>query len=198
MWRVMSLKTQFWLVTGYYYNFTSRHCNYFLHCYTFTQLTFSTLQYSHSVRSVWYSLGDCRPRTAWVATVVFKITPRHGPHGKRALYCWDVLEPFPSNGRGTDLQKTSYAITILPAYWRADCCLATSNNIRNSIVACVYSVARWLPVRCLVIHVTIYTNSVRTSQRTYYVSTTKTNRLMLFRETTLFIWESYEAYGYTL
>jgi hypothetical protein len=28
----------------------------------------------------------------------------------------------------------------------------------------------------------IYENSVRTSQETHYVSTTKTNRLMLFRE----------------
>jgi hypothetical protein len=28
----------------------------------------------------------------------------------------------------------------------------------------------------------IFTNSVRTSQETYYISATKTNRLMLFRE----------------
>jgi hypothetical protein len=87
--------------------------------------------------------------------MVFQITPVHWPHGKRSLYCWDVLEPSPSNGRRTDLQKTSYIITILPAYWRADCCLATSNDIRNSIVACVYSVAKCLPVRCLSIHATI-------------------------------------------
>jgi hypothetical protein len=93
---------------------------------------------------------------ARVAPVVCKITPRHGPHGKRSLHCWDVLEQFPSNRRGTDLQKTSYVIAILPAYWRADCCLATSNNMRNSIVACVYSVARCLSVRCLAIYVTIY------------------------------------------
>jgi hypothetical protein len=71
-----------------------------------------------------------------------------------------VLEPFPSNGRGTDLQKTSYVIAILPAHWRVDCCLATSNDIRNSIVACVYSVARCLPVRCLVIHVIICSCSI--------------------------------------
>jgi hypothetical protein len=44
------------------------------------------------------------------------------------------------NGHGT--QKTSYAIVTSLAAWRADCCLATRNNIRNSIVACVYSVAR--------------------------------------------------------
>jgi hypothetical protein len=92
---------------------------------------------------------------AWVAPVFFKITTRHGPHGKRLPYCWDVLEPFPGNGRGTDLQKTSYVIAIVSDYWRADCCLATSNNIRNSIVAYVNSVARRLPVRCLAIHVTI-------------------------------------------
>jgi hypothetical protein len=66
-----------------------------------------------------------------------------------------VLEPFPSNGLGTDLQKTSYVIAILPAYWRTDCYIATSNDIRNSIVACVYSVARCLPVCCLAIHVTV-------------------------------------------
>jgi hypothetical protein len=32
---------------------------------------------------------------------------------------------------------------------RSDCCLATSNNIRNFIVACVYLVVRCLPVRYL-------------------------------------------------
>jgi hypothetical protein len=37
----------------------------------------------------------------------------------------------------------------------ADCCLATSNNIRNSVVVCVYSVVRCLSVRYLAIHVTI-------------------------------------------
>jgi hypothetical protein len=44
------------------------------------------------------------------------------------------------NGHGT--QKTSYVIVTSLAAWRADCCLATRNNIRNCIVACVYSVAR--------------------------------------------------------
>jgi hypothetical protein len=139
----------------FYYNLTSRHFKYFLHCYTFTQLTISTLEYSHSVQNVLYSLGDCRPLTAWVAPVVFKITSLHGPDGKRSLYWWDVLEPFPSKGRGTNLQKTSYVMAILSAYWRADCYLATSNNIRNSIVACVYSVARCLSVRCLAIYITV-------------------------------------------
>jgi hypothetical protein len=71
----------------FYYNLTRRDYNHLLHCYTFTQLTISTLKYSHSVRSVWYSLGNYRPLTAWVAPVVFKITPRHGPHGKRLPYC---------------------------------------------------------------------------------------------------------------
>jgi hypothetical protein len=37
-------------------------------------------------------------------------------------------------------QKTSYVVVASLAAWRADCCLATRNNIRNSIVACVYSV----------------------------------------------------------
>jgi hypothetical protein len=46
------------------------------------------------------------------------------------------------NGHGTDTQNTSYVIVISLAAWLADCCLATRNNIRNSIVACVYSVAR--------------------------------------------------------
>jgi hypothetical protein len=140
----------------FYYKLTRRYYNYFLHCYTFTQLTNLTRQYSIlSVRSVWHSLGDCRPLTAWVDLLVFKITPLHGPHGNRLPYCWDVLEQFPSNGRDTDLQKTSYVIAILPACWRADCCRATSNNICSSIVACAYSVARCLPVRCLAIHVTL-------------------------------------------
>jgi hypothetical protein len=47
------------------------------------------------------------------------------------------------------IQKTSYVIPSQRLHWRSDCCLATSNNIRNSIVACVYSVVRCLSVRCL-------------------------------------------------
>jgi hypothetical protein len=46
-------------------------------------------------------------------------------------------------------QKTSYVIPSQRLHWRSDCCLATSNNIRNSIAACVYSVVRRLPVRYL-------------------------------------------------
>jgi hypothetical protein len=61
-----------------------------------------------------------------------------------------------SNSHGTDTQKTSYVIVTSLVTWRADCCLATSNNIRNSIVACVYSVARCLLVCYLAIHITIY------------------------------------------
>jgi hypothetical protein len=60
------------------------------------------------------------------------------------------------NGHGT--QKTSY-VTVTPlAAWRADCCLATRNNIWNSTVAFVYSVARCLSVCCLAIHVTIWSH----------------------------------------
>jgi hypothetical protein len=70
-------------------------------------------------------------------------------------------EPLHSNGHGTDPQKTSYIIVTLLADWRADCCLATSNNSRNSIVAYVCSVARCLLVRCLAIHVTILTEFVK-------------------------------------
>jgi hypothetical protein len=38
-------------------------------------------------------------------------------------------------------RRSSYVVIASLAAWRADCCLATRNNIRNSIVACVYSVA---------------------------------------------------------
>jgi hypothetical protein len=156
LWRVMPPKTPIWLVIGF-----------ITILQVVTSITFYTVTHLHSLQSVHsdipilfgasgLSLENCRPLTAWVSPVVFTITPLHGPHGKRSLYCWDVLKPFPSNGRGTDLQKTSYVIAILPAYWGADFCLPTSNNIWNSIVACVYSVARCLPVRCLAIHVTVY------------------------------------------
>jgi hypothetical protein len=37
----------------------------------------------------------------------------------------------------------------------------------------------------------IYTNPVRTSQETHYVSATKPNRLMLFRETVAVYWENH-------
>jgi hypothetical protein len=71
-------------------------------------------------------------------------------------YCCSIfIEQSHSDGRGADPQKTSYIIAVLPVYWRADCCLEESNNIHISIVACVYSVARCLPVRYLAIHVTI-------------------------------------------
>jgi hypothetical protein len=46
---------------------------------------------------------------------------------------------FCSERHGT--QETSYVVVPSLAAWRADCCLATRNNIHNSIVACVYSVA---------------------------------------------------------
>jgi hypothetical protein len=38
-------------------------------------------------------------------------------------------------------QEPSYVVVVSLVAWRADCCLATRNNIRNSTVACVYSVA---------------------------------------------------------
>jgi hypothetical protein len=44
------------------------------------------------------------------------------------------------------LQKTSYVIPTQLFHWRL---LLPSNNIHNSIVACLYSVARCLPARCL-------------------------------------------------
>jgi hypothetical protein len=46
-------------------------------------------------------------------------------------------------------QKSSYVIPSQRLHWRSDWCLATSNNIRNSIVACGYSVVRCLLVRYL-------------------------------------------------
>jgi hypothetical protein len=41
------------------------------------------------------------------------------------------------------------------------------------------------------IHVTVYINSVRTSKETHYVSATKTNRLMPFRETVAVYFENH-------
>jgi hypothetical protein len=59
------------------YNLTYRQFNYFLHCYTFTQLTILTRQYSIlSIRSVWHSLRklrNCRPLTAnWLSRSSFQ------------------------------------------------------------------------------------------------------------------------------
>jgi hypothetical protein len=45
-------------------------------------------------------------------------------------------ERLPSNGRGTDSIENG----------RSDCCLATSNDIHNSIVACVYATEGCLQV----------------------------------------------------
>jgi broad-specificity NMP kinase len=44
----------------------------------------------------------------------------------------------------------------------------------------------------------IYENSVRTSQETHYVSTTETNRLMLFRETVAVYCENHMEHTNTL
>jgi hypothetical protein len=44
----------------------------------------------------------------------------------------------------------------------------------------------------------MYTDSVRTSQETLYISATKTNRLKLFRELSLFLWESYGTHKFTV
>jgi hypothetical protein len=44
----------------------------------------------------------------------------------------------------------------------------------------------------------IYKNSVRTSQETHYVSTTKPNRLMLFRETVAVYCENHTEHKYVL
>jgi hypothetical protein len=53
------------IVNSFYYNLIVRNYKYILHCYTFTQLTILTRQYSIlSVRSVWHSLAKCRPLTA--------------------------------------------------------------------------------------------------------------------------------------
>jgi predicted Zn-dependent protease with MMP-like domain len=43
-----------------------------------------------------------------------------------------------------------------------------------------------------------YSNSVRTSQETYYVSATKPNRLMLFRETVAVYCENHTEHTDTL
>jgi hypothetical protein len=72
-----------------------------------------------------------------------------------------------SNGHGTDPQKTSYLIATSLADWPADCCLEKNNNIRNSIVACVYSVARCLPVRCLAIYVTMWNPQTRPASQSH-------------------------------
>jgi hypothetical protein len=94
-----------------------------------------------------------------VAAMISRITPGHGPHRKQSLPHIVAKKCLPvslSNCQGTDTQKPSYIIFTSLAAWRADCCLATSNNIRNSIVACVYSVAKCLSGRCLAICILIY------------------------------------------
>jgi hypothetical protein len=170
----MPLKTPFRFINGVYYTFTRRDYNHlytvpYLHSLHFNLFSLSAVVFAYSVSLSLKHLNSLQlfntnefPATVSyreliTAPIVFKITSRHALHGKRLLHYWDVLEPFPSNGRGTDLQKTSYVRAILSAYWRSDCCLATSSNIRNSIVACVYSVARCLLVRCLAIHFIIWT-----------------------------------------
>jgi hypothetical protein len=44
--------------------------------------------------------------TNWVASGIFKITPRHGPHRKRLFYCRGVFtKALRSNGRDADRRK---------------------------------------------------------------------------------------------
>jgi hypothetical protein len=73
--------------------------------------------------------------------MISRITPLHGQHRKQSLYCCVIhgnvfIERLPSNGRGTDSIENG----------RSDCCLTTSNSIRNSIVACVYATEGCLQV----------------------------------------------------
>jgi hypothetical protein len=66
-------------------------------------------------------------KTELLALMVSSITPLHGHHGKRSLYCWGLFtERLYSNGRGTDHTENSYVIVTSLADWRADCCLATN------------------------------------------------------------------------
>jgi hypothetical protein len=66
-----------------------------------------------------YTIPPPHGDSAWIAPVVFKTTPRHGPHGKRLPYCWEfVIEPLHSSGHGTDPQKTSYVIPSQRLHWR--------------------------------------------------------------------------------
>jgi hypothetical protein len=76
--------------------------------------------------------------------MVFKITPLHTPHGKRVAPLLSVcllgccIAMVTARTTENQLRNSHSAISLALAY----CCLATRNNIRNSIVACVYSVAR--------------------------------------------------------
>jgi hypothetical protein len=85
---------------------------------------------------------DCLlPRTA---PVVFKINPLHGLHGKQSLHCWDVLEPFPSNGRSGrvcdvtcgNVEVTWYSPTH-STVWRRRTCLPCWRLEAGCIHCCV-------------------------------------------------------------
>jgi hypothetical protein len=106
------------------------------------------LLYFPGLRLAWmsmHSLRNCQPLIAWVALDVFKITPRQGPHINR---CPSIVVGECLSRRciaaitARTTQKTSYVIPSQLLHWRSDCCVATSNNIRNSIVPFVYSVVR--------------------------------------------------------
>jgi hypothetical protein len=134
------------IVNSFYYNLTRSDYNYILHCYTFTRLTISTLEYSHSVRSVWYSLGDCRPLTAnclgRLSCLQDNLSARttektHFPILLR-ISGNVFIEPLRSNGHVTDPQKTSYVIPY--------CCLLAVTCLSSRCGAMVTSRTHRKPV----------------------------------------------------
>jgi hypothetical protein len=115
----MPLKTPFRLLIRFIYNFTNRYYSYLLHCYLFTQLTCQSLQFIRSsFRLFSLSLKHLNglqlfftyelPVTVLYRELLCSADGLEDNPSARTLRktLTLLLEPFPSNGGGTDLQKT--------------------------------------------------------------------------------------------
>jgi hypothetical protein len=67
-----------------------------------------------------------RLTTELLVPMVCSITPLHGPHGKRSLYCWGLLtERSHSNSHGADRIENA-VLLLLPCVYSVVWCLTVS------------------------------------------------------------------------
>jgi hypothetical protein len=130
----------FYTIT-YFHNLHSLHANLFsLSLIVF--ITHFTSSHIHTSKSPWTlcelpaNWSECRRIRSETETVSAdglqdNSSARTTQKSHLPPYCCEGVftEWLPSNGRGTDSSENG----------RSECCLATSNNIRNSTVKCVYA-----------------------------------------------------------
>jgi hypothetical protein len=132
MWRDMPLKTPFRLLISFitilqvvttitFYTVTylhSLHTNLFnLSAVVFACSVSLSLKHLKHSSTLLHFLWLSPTQNCSVAPIVFKITTDSTENGRSSVES-SFIEPLPSNGHGTDPQKTSYVISSKRLYWR--------------------------------------------------------------------------------